>query len=350
MLVSHEDGMPTPFSIVLETTFDNHTGETFDLCFSPDGTVLLSSDGKAVHIWKLELPTTWKFQKRIPCFAVCPRIAPDGKMFVYRDQEQMLHLCSLEGEEIVTLPYFYQTNVDCAFSPDQRWLISGNTHGQLIIWDLSTYQLHSTDLQLHFHAPWLKAQWTSSFLHQITESSSSANRFQFTPDGQRFIFVAANDEGYVHIYHFEPDKQHIVQQKVLAHKGIEDQKISSDGKLLAITSRDTVYIYDLETFQQLTQFEGTGDAGYTLLAFSPDSQFLASSTFEGNVDIWSMATFEHITSFAAHPGLITQWGPVIGGLDWSATGYIATGGTSLYQHDINKHDYTIKLWKVVKRV
>jgi WD40 repeat protein len=257
-----------------------------------------------------------------------------------------LHIISLEGKELASLPYPNQTNTSCVFSPNQRWLVSSDTSGKLVIWDTSNYEMHVVSHQLAFHAPWKATQWTPSFQHMLDISRSSAKHFLFTPDGQRLAFVSASDEGYVHICQFHPLQQHIVLQKTILLVGVEDQKIPLDGSMIAITSQGSVSVYDLESFQLQARWSGKGEALYSLVAFSPDGQFLASSTYDGSVDILSLTAGERMISFAAHPGLITHWGPVIGGLDWSQSGYIATGGTSVFKDDTSKNDYTIKLWNV----
>ncbi|HEU5377427.1 MAG TPA: hypothetical protein VFV38_18550 [Ktedonobacteraceae bacterium] len=64
------------------------------------------------------------------------------------------------------------------------------------------------------------------------------------------------------------------------------------------------------------------------------------------VDLFSLKPFEQIASFAAHAGLATEAIDSIGGLDWSKTGYIATGGSSVFECERNKMDSTLKIWKV----
>jgi WD40 repeat protein len=76
-------------------------------------------------------------------------------------------------------------------------------------------------------------------------------------------------------------------------------------------------------------FPQTTDEFYCLLAFSPDSQYLASCKTDGWVDIFSLKAFDRIAHFTAHPGLSSQATDPIGGLAWSQTGYIATGGASI---------------------
>jgi WD40 repeat protein len=141
-------------------------------------------------------------------------------------------------------------------------------------------------------------------------------------------------------------QKRLIRQQTLPLLGIMNQAIAPNGKLLAIVHLDEVYVYDLESFQLLQKFPLVMDLSYSLLAFSPDSQFLMSSKDNGTVDIWSLATFECVASFAAHPGLMNNWTEPIGGLDWARTGDIVTAGASVFEHDMQKADYTIKIWKV----
>lgn len=107
-----------------------------------------------------------------------------------------------------------------------------------------------------------------------------------------------------------------------------------------------IYVYHLESLRLLQMFPQTTKARYSLLAFSPDCQYLMGCKTDGLVDVFSLASFDCVTQFAAHPGLSSHATDPIGGLDWSKTGYIATGGASEFEKNRNKTDYTIKIWKV----
>jgi WD40 repeat protein len=110
-----------------------------------------------------------------------------------------------------------------------------------------------------------------------------------------------------------------------------------------------VYVYDLESLQLLQKFPEPVDTSYGMLAFSPDGRFLMCSREDGFIDIWSLATFEHVASFEAHKGPTSDmrhWSGTIGGLNWSTTGYIATGGTGIWRDDMVKEDLSIRIWKV----
>jgi WD40 repeat protein len=315
-----------------------HKKETWDLRFSLDGQRLVSSDGEALYLWRRSENNMWEYERSLPFRqAALPSFAPDGKMLAFRNQEKFIHLFSFDGAKEAIRPSLSQTNY--AFSPDQRWLVSGDAARSLLLWDLQTYECSLIPLPFpEFNdRPW----------DQKTDMSQETLRcVQLTPDGQRVVFGASSHEGYIQICQVDLVQKRLKRQKTLPLLGIMNQAISPDGKLLAIVHQDEVYVYNLESFQLLQKFSQAVEQSYCLLAFSPDSQFLMSSKNDGIVDIWSTSNFECVASFAAHPGLINDWTDPIGGLDWSRTGDIATAGASVFENDMEKEDYTIKIWRV----
>jgi hypothetical protein len=62
-----------------------------------------------------------------------------------------------------------------------------------------------------------------------------------------------------------------------------------------------------------------------------------------------LATFERVAFFEAHTGPKPHerhWSEIIGGLDWSTTGYLATGGTRFLGEDMLKEDRSVIIWKI----
>ena len=324
--------------IPLIQQLDQHKKETWDLRFSLDGKRLVSSDGEALYLWRRDGRGRWEYERSLPVRqAAWPCFAPDGKMLAFCNQENHIQLFSFDGTKGMILPTFSQTQY--AFSPDHRWLVSGDADRSIRLWDLQTSE--SFLLPLPFLA-FSNRPWD----HETDLSKETIGCVKFTPDGQRVVFGASSQEGYVQICHIDPVQKRLAQQKTLPLLGIMTQAIAPNGKLLAIVHLDEVYVYDLESFQLLQKFPRTAEQRYSLLAFSPDSQFLMSSKNDGMVDIWSISNFECVASFDAHTGLMNDWTDPVGGLDWSRTGDIATAGASVFEDDMQKEDYTIKIWRV----
>ncbi|GCE09492.1 hypothetical protein KDAU_68210 [Dictyobacter aurantiacus] len=259
-------------------------------------------------------------------------------MIVFFDGEKHIRFFAYDGEELMALSHPDQgIVVDFAVSPDQRWLVRDGKNGNILLYDL------------------LKHQWTSIDVPgQPDTADGTVGCLQFALSGLELVFFASSPEGEIHICHFDPEHDYYAVRRILPIFGIQGMKISPDGKLLAVTNVGDddirgVYVYDLEQLHLLHKFPASGDVFYDLLAFSHDGRFLASSREDGILDIWSLTTFECVASFEAHPGPRLHerhWTETIGGLDWSTTGYLATGGTCFLGEDMLKEDRSIRIWKI----
>jgi WD40 repeat protein len=326
-------------STTLLHQFEEHQDETYRLCFSPDGNTLWSSDGTAVYQWQRSSGDSWSHCQQFPGQALDLQCTADGKMIVFWDGEQKsIRFLSYDGKEVMALAHPDQgICIDFAVSPDQRWLVRDGRDGNILLYDL------------------LKYEWTSLGVPDRPDTADgTAGCLRFALGGLGLVFVASSYEGQIHICHFDPAHDRYAIRRILPIFGVQGINISPDGKLLAITNVGAdsirgVYLYDLERLQVLQKLSASIDAYYDLLAFSPDGQFLASSRDEGILDIWSLTTFACVASFEAHPGPRPHerhWTDTIGGLDWSTTGYIATGGTRFRRDDMPKEDRSVKIWKV----
>lgn len=319
-----------PLQITLVQQFEQHRDETWALAFSQDGKQLVSSDGKALYLWRLSEEGIWEYEHSLPFRnATFPQFAPHGTTLAFGGKEEFVKLISVDGREIATFPS--PSHASWAFSPDQRWLVSSANQPDPLLWDLATYQSSS-----------------------ISTPNGSGGPFLFTPDGQRLVFGDSSPEGYMHIGSFDPEHRRFFQIKTFATHGMLDGAISPDGKMLAMVApngqvfayKEDIYIYDLESLLLLRMFPQTSDDRYNLLAFSPDSQYLMSCKVNGWIDIFSLSSFDRVAQFAAHPGLSSHVTDPIGGLAWSKTGYIATGGASWLENDASMDDHSVKIWKV----
>jgi WD40 repeat protein len=75
---------------------------------------------------------------------------------------------------------------------------------------------------------------------------------------------------------------------------------SPDGQTLATTSWDkTVRLWDVTTGRELATLEGHA-SGTAEVAFSPDGRTLASSSWDGVVKLWNLATHQEVITLRGH--------------------------------------------------
>src|SRR5258708_15525590 len=126
--------------ITLVHQFEQQQAETEGLQFSVDGKRLVSSDGNALYLWQLNESGCWTYERSLPFQnARQPFFAFDGKWLAWSNYEGFFRLISLEDEKEEKL-FPYPARSNGAFSPDQRWLVAGDTNRNILLWDRLTHQ------------------------------------------------------------------------------------------------------------------------------------------------------------------------------------------------------------------
>jgi hypothetical protein len=78
--------MPPRISLVHQ--FDQQQAETEDVRFSFDGKRLVSTDGIAIYLWKLNQSESWDYERSLPYFALKPSFTFDGRGLTFGDRRK----------------------------------------------------------------------------------------------------------------------------------------------------------------------------------------------------------------------------------------------------------------------
>lgn len=128
---------------------------------------------------------------------------------------------------------------------------------------------------------------SGSVLNQFPAATGTMPRF--TRDGLLLVFGVQSD---IHIVNLHTQRHRVIRE---AH--LESQNglaITGDGKLLATCDESReIRIWDLATLQRCAVLKGH-QGMITALQFTLDSRTLLSSSFDGTVKAWSVATGQHL--------------------------------------------------------
>ena len=191
---------------------------------------------------------------------------------------------------------------EIAWSPDGRYLASGNPDGQIAVWDVETGRLH----------------------HRLDRGDQLVWSVAWSPDGKRL--ASGSHQGIVGIWDAESGER---LRTLEGHEGwVRSVAWSPDGKRLATGSNDkSLAIWDTATGDRLSVFEGHRDRVLSV-RWSPDGSRLASASGDGSLILWEVSSREQLHRHQVRSGWLRS-------LTWSPDGrYISCGS----------EDGVLRLW------
>jgi WD40 repeat protein len=295
-----------------------HTHRVESITFTPSGKILASASfDQTVRLWDI---STGQCQKILqghsnPVWSVA--FCPSGNILASGSYDQTVRCWDSKSGECVSILQGHSNQIrSVAFSPCGQILMSGSYDKIIRLWDVNTGQCfknlqgHTDQVQSVAFSPCgqIIASGSRDKTVRLWDVSSGeclkilqghtnfVYSVAFSPCGQ--ILASTSPDKTVRLWNIHTG----ICLKVLSHPSTSARSIafSPDGKLLASNCDKTVKIWDVRSGECLKTLQGHTNNCLYSVAFSPDSEILASASYDQTVRLWNIHTGECLKILPHH--------------------------------------------------
>jgi WD40 repeat protein len=262
-----------------------HTQPAYEVAFAPDGKTILSLSAEQAICWDVASGDRLQQWKNRSTAALA--IAPDRKTVAWVDgesEDRFIHLTdAVTGKELTKLKGHKHGILSVAYSPDGKYLASGNNSEPIYLWDVAAGKV------------------VRPIQHQ-----QAGMCLKFAPDGK--TLAGAASDGSVHLWDVASGKE--LAALTGYHGWINGLAFAPDGQTLALAGADSqiLHRWDVATARALDA--GAGHQGQVYaLAFAPDGKRLASAGGDWHhndrsIHLWDPATGQEVRQLTGHAGRV----------------------------------------------
>jgi WD40 repeat protein len=284
------------------------SGVTASALYSPSGNWIAASDDQ--HAWLLNSKTTTSPRARPPGSPILNLRANISQM-IFSPRDKWIGILTA-GNEIV----IYNTQNRSgrtispansvrayAFSTDEKFLFTGDSSGDLQVWDVATSKL--TDTSVKYDVP-ITAMVEApdqlvvaarneihvlniSTLQEVDQPKSNYNVDLLTASSDGSLLASSNSIGQIQIWRKENGK--FASPRSITRGNVASLAFSSTNDLLAIGAVDNLFLIDLTTLEEYARIPMTGTVNS--ISFSPTAPTFMTASLRV-LQFWDLTKVQQV--------------------------------------------------------